>query len=151
MHKFILAIILTSSVSICQGQLRFPSISAERIGGQEVRIPDAFKGKYSLIGVGSSKKAEDELRTWQVPVYNKFIAKTGLMDGMYDVNVCFLPVFTGAMKAAKKMWSRKSLKTTRNSSWTIFTSTREKWSHSNPSESKIEVSLTSFYWMPMEG
>ncbi|MEM9051257.1 MAG: hypothetical protein AAGC47_04305, partial [Bacteroidota bacterium] len=34
-------------------------------------------------------------------IYNKFIAKTGLMDKMYDVEICFLPLFTGAMKVTK--------------------------------------------------
>ena len=29
------------------------------------------------------------------PVYQKFIAKTGMMDDMYDVNVYFIPVLTG--------------------------------------------------------
>src|SRR5690606_744479 len=60
-----------------------------------------FKAEYTLVGVGTSKKAEDDLRTWQTPVYNKFVAKTGLMDQMYEVNICFLPLFTGASKAAK--------------------------------------------------
>lgn len=79
----------------------FPSVETEKIGGEAVRVPAAFEGKYALIGIGTSQRAEDELRTWQVPVYNKFIAKTGLMDKLYDVEVCFLPLFTGAMRAAR--------------------------------------------------
>jgi len=73
----------------------------ETIEGEIVEVPDAFEGSFVFIGVGTGKKAEDELKTWQIPVYNKFIAKTGLMDEMYDVKVCFLPLFTGAMKLAK--------------------------------------------------
>ena len=53
------------------------------------------------MGVAAGKKAEEDLRTWQTPIYNKFIAKTGLMDKMYDVEICFLPLFTGAMKVTK--------------------------------------------------
>ena len=79
----------------------FPKVETEKIDGEVVEVPTAFEGKYALIGIGTSKRAEDELRTWQVPVYNKFIAKTGLMDAMFDVEVCFLPLFTGAMRAAK--------------------------------------------------
>jgi len=85
----------------------FPSVSTETIQGEVVNVPDAFEGQFSFIGVGTGKKAEDDLRSWQVPVYNKFVAKTGLMDEMYDVKVCFLPLFTGAMKAAKSQVVQK--------------------------------------------
>ena len=70
-------------------------------------VPGQFKGRFVFIGVGGSKKAEDDLRSWQNPVYNKFIAKTGLMDNMYDVEVCFLPLFTGAAKASKNQVIKK--------------------------------------------
>jgi hypothetical protein len=85
----------------------FPSVDTETLDGEIVTIPDAFSGHFTLIGVGTSKKAEDELKTWQIPVYNKFIAKTGLMDDMYDVKVCFLPLFTGVAKAAKNKVVKK--------------------------------------------
>ncbi len=79
----------------------FPTVETEMVSGKTVELPEAFLGKYAIIGVGTSKKAEEELRTWQNPIYNKFIAKTGMMDDLYDVQVCFLPLFTGAAKAAK--------------------------------------------------
>jgi len=85
----------------------FPSVETEKLDGKSVKIPDAFNGHFSFIGVGTSKKAEDELITWQIPVYNKFIAKTGLMDDMFDVKVCFLPLFTGVAKAAKNKVVKK--------------------------------------------
>jgi len=85
----------------------FPSIETEKLTGETVKVPDSFEGFYTLIGVGTSKKAEDELRTWQAPVYNKFIAKTGLMDDMYNVKVCFLPLFTGIAKAGKNKVVKK--------------------------------------------
>ena len=53
------------------------------------------------MGVATGRQAEDELHTWQIPVYNKFVAKTGMMDALFDVEVCFLPLFTGAMQAMK--------------------------------------------------
>lgn len=79
----------------------FPEVTVETIEGRTVTLPDELVGKYSLVGIAGGKKAEEMLRTWQVPVYNKFIAKTGLMDEMFDVRIRFLPLFTGAMKAAK--------------------------------------------------
>ena len=79
----------------------FPTVEAEKLDGTIVEIPNHFAGNFTLIGVASSQKAEEELRTWQAPVYNKFVAKTGLMDDMYDVDICFLPLFTGASRMAK--------------------------------------------------
>jgi hypothetical protein len=79
----------------------FPKIEAENLDGDLFQLPGSFAKPYTLVGIGTSKKAEEDLRTWQIPVYNKFIAKTGFMDEMFDVEVCFLPLFTGASKAAK--------------------------------------------------
>jgi len=97
-------LLLLSTVVSAQN---FPSVETETLNNEVVTVPDDFSGHFALIGVGTSKKAEDELRTWQVPVYNKFIAKTGLMDEMYDVKVCFLPLFTGVAKAAKNKVVKK--------------------------------------------
>jgi len=80
---------------------QFPAIEVEDLKGMTYQLPTHFDSEYTLIGIGTSKKAEDDLKTWQTPVYNKFIAKTGLMDQMYDVDICFLPIFTGASQAAK--------------------------------------------------
>lgn len=79
----------------------FPTIETETVQGKRVELPHNFLEKYTLVGIGTSKKAEEDLRSWQTPIYNKFIKKTGLMDQLYDVNVCFLPLFTGASRMAK--------------------------------------------------
>lgn len=79
----------------------FPQLIAEDLSENTVTLPDAFGNRYALTGLATTKKAEEELRTWQKPVYNKFVAKTGMMDEMFDVAVYFVPVFTGAAKAAK--------------------------------------------------
>jgi hypothetical protein len=107
MKKCLILSLFAFICSFSHGQREFPSVTTETITGKEVVVPDAFRGKFAFIGVGTSKRAEDELRTWQVPVYNKFVAKTGLMDDMYNVELCFLPLFTGAMKAAKSKVVKK--------------------------------------------
>ncbi len=100
-NKLLLLILILSLGSIEARCQTFPEVETETISGATRNLPGIFLGQYALIGVGSSQKAEDALRTWQIPVYNKFIAKTGLMDELFDVEVCFLPLFTGAMKVAK--------------------------------------------------
>lgn len=107
MKYFTLSVMLVAFASLLRAQSSFPSVITETIQGETVKVPEAFAGNYALVGVGTGKKAEEALKTWQVPVYNKFVAKTGLMDGMYDVEICFLPLFTGAMKMAKNQVVKK--------------------------------------------
>jgi hypothetical protein len=90
----------------------FPLMAAETIEDKKVNLPDDVKGKYTLLGLAYSKKSEDELNTWFEPVISKFVLKpTGLMAGMgYDVNVYFIPMFTGINAAATGTAKRKALK-----------------------------------------
>ncbi|MFZ1809161.1 MAG: hypothetical protein WAU36_18145 [Cyclobacteriaceae bacterium] len=90
----------------------FPEMDAETVEDKVVSLPNDTKGKYTLLGLAYSKKSEDELNGWFSPVFNKFIQKTtGLMAGFgYDVNVYFIPMFTGVNAAATGTAKRKALK-----------------------------------------
>jgi len=90
----------------------FPPMEAESVEDKKVKLPDDVKGKYTLLGLAYSKKSEDELNSWFQPVFEKFIQKTnGLMSGFgYDVNVYFVPMFTGVNAAATGTAKRKALK-----------------------------------------
>ncbi|MEQ8363204.1 MAG: hypothetical protein RH948_10075 [Cyclobacteriaceae bacterium] len=90
----------------------FPEMDAETVEDKVVSLPNDTKGKYTLLGLAYSKKSEDELNGWFSPVFNKFIQKTtGLMASFgYDVNVYFIPMFTGVNAAATGTAKRKALK-----------------------------------------
>lgn len=90
----------------------FPDMTAETVEDKKVNLPTDVKGKYTLLGLAYSKKSEDELNTWFNPVYSTFIQKpTGMMQGFtYDVNVYFIPMFTGVNAAATGTAKRKSIK-----------------------------------------
>jgi len=90
----------------------FPDMEAETVEDLKVNIPTDTKGKYTLLGLAYSKKSEDELNGWFEPVFYKFIQKTtGLMAGFgYDVNVYFVPMFTGINAAATGTAKKKALK-----------------------------------------
>ena len=90
----------------------FPNMEAETVEDLKVKLPESTKGKYTLLGLAYSKKSEDELNSWFSPVFNKFIQKTkGLMSGFgYDVNVYFIPMFTGINAAATGTAKKKALK-----------------------------------------
>jgi hypothetical protein len=91
----------------------FPDMQAETVEDKKVSLPGDVKGKYTLLGLAYSKKSEDELNSWFNPVFEKFIQKTngGLMAGMgYDVNVYFVPMFTGVNAAATGTAKKKAIK-----------------------------------------
>lgn len=90
----------------------FPVMEAETVEDKKVILPEAAKGKYTLLGLAYSKKSEDELNSWFQPVFEKFIQKNkGLFEGFgYDVNVYFVPMFTGVNAAATGTAKRKAIK-----------------------------------------
>jgi hypothetical protein len=116
MKKIILTtvLILTSVLSISAQVIGkfFPDMQAESVEDKVVKLPQDVKGKYTLLGLAYSKKSEDELNSWFQPVFEKFIQKTnGLMSGFsYDVNVYFIPMFTGVNAAATGTAKRKAIK-----------------------------------------
>ena len=90
----------------------FPDMEAETVDDKKIKLPFHTKGKFTLLGLAYSKKSEDELNSWFAPVFNKFIQKSkGLLSGFeYDVNVYFVPMFTGVNAAATGTAKKKALK-----------------------------------------
>lgn len=85
----------------------FPEMICEDYTGKAVNLPTDVKGKYTLICVAFSTAAEPELKTWINPIYNKFIGKVDASQADvfdvsvdYDVNLYFVPMFTGFNKLA---------------------------------------------------
>lgn len=85
----------------------FPDISGETLQGSSKSIPKDTKGKYTLLALAYSSDAENDLATWLNPVYNKFIAKTGMFDSEYDINLYFVPMFTGTNIATANTIQKK--------------------------------------------
>jgi hypothetical protein len=103
------------SIYLCLAQVigkAFPDMTAETVDDKKVNLPTDTKGKYTLLGLAYSKKSEDELNTWYSPVFSTFIQKqTGMIQGFsYDVNVYFVPMFTGVNAAAAGTAKRKAIK-----------------------------------------
>jgi hypothetical protein len=115
MIKNILTIVLVACFYSVGAQVTgrmFPDLQAETVDDKKVNLPADTKGKYTLLGLAYSKKSEDELNTWFNPVFSTFIQKTkGLMAGFgYDVNVYFVPMFTGVNAAATGTAKKKAAK-----------------------------------------
>lgn len=116
MNRIVLSFVLLLAVgNIAHAQVvgkNFPDMEAETAEDKKVKLPHDVKGKYTLLGLAYSKKSEDELNSWFQPVFEKFIQKTtGLMASFgYDVNVYFVPMFTGVNAAATGTAKRKAIK-----------------------------------------
>jgi hypothetical protein len=115
MKNLLTTIVLLASAHLTHAQVIgkiFPSMEAETVEDKKVMLPVDTKGKYTLVGLAYSKKSEDDLNGWFSPVYNKFVRKTtGMLEGMgYDVNVYFVPMFTGVNAAATGTAKKKALK-----------------------------------------
>ncbi len=109
---FIFFLLASASIQAQVVGKMFPSMEAETVEDKKVILPEAAKGKYTLLGLAYSKKSEDELNSWFQPIFEKFIQKNkGLFEGFaYDVNVYFVPMFTGVNAAATGTAKRKALK-----------------------------------------
>ena len=108
---FSLVLLATIVNAQVEGKM-FPDMVAETVEDKKVNLPTDTKGKYTLLGLAYSKKSEDELNSWFQPIFQTFIQKTsGLMSGMgYDVNVYFIPMFTGVNTAAEGTAKKKAAK-----------------------------------------
>ena len=87
----------------------FPAMECENYNGKVVNLPTDTKGKYTLLAMAFSTAAETDLKTWINPIYNKFIVKVDASKADafdvhvdYDVNLYFVPMFTGFNKLASK-------------------------------------------------
>jgi len=108
----VFALLLSLTVGAQVTGKMFPDMEAETVEDKKVKLPQETKGKYTLLGLAYSKKSEEELNSWFQPVFEKFIQKTsGVLAGFsYDVNVYFVPMFTGVNAAATGTAKRKALK-----------------------------------------
>ncbi len=115
MKKISLFIFALSTLSVANAQVvgkQFPDLSGETLEDKTVSIPKDTKGKFTLIGMAFSQKAEADLQSWVDPVYNTFINPSAIVD--YSVNVFLIPMFTGAkqptMNLAKKQMKENTEK-----------------------------------------
>lgn len=81
----------------------FPNMETEALTNQIINVPEDIKGKYSIVGLAFTKKSEQDLKSWFNPIYETFLYKPenpGIFDITYDVNGLFIPMFSGAKRAA---------------------------------------------------
>ena len=112
MIKKILFLILFGATTFVQAQVgtEFPAMEGESLTNEFVNLPDDIKGKYTIIGLAYSKKAEEYLKSWFKPAYYQFLHKPdkpSVFQITFDVNLYFVPMFTGAKRPAYKSVMKK--------------------------------------------
>lgn len=112
MKYFLTAFLLVGAIS-AYAQLdgtEFPSMDVETVDDEEINIPNDVSDKYTLVALAYSKRAEKDLSSWFSPIYNKFIREsTGVFASFsYDINVFFVPMFTGVKAAATGTAKKKA-------------------------------------------
>ena len=105
--KYLLILLLTAATLSTTAQQKFPSLTGEKLSGDQITLPEGVNDKVSIIGMAYSKKSEDMLKTWYTPMYDKFVLKRGIFDAQYDVNMLFVPMYTGTKKAAYNVSMKK--------------------------------------------
>jgi len=110
---FTLSIVLLSTAFVYSQSLvgqKFPSMETETVDDQVINLPSDVSDKYTLLGLAYSKKAEKDLNTWFSPIYHKFIKEaTGVFASFaHDINVYFVPMFTGINAVATGTAKRKT-------------------------------------------
>ena len=87
---------------------KFPTIKGETLKNKMIELPKAAKGKYCLIGIASSQKAEADLQSWMQPVYDLFINQNTFIPIDYNMEIFFVPMFTGANQATYNKVMKKT-------------------------------------------
>ena len=68
------------------------NFTGHTLNQKQLTFPLDTKGKFTILCFATSLKSQNYLQTWLDPIYQKYIAKTGIMDDAFDVNVYFIPV-----------------------------------------------------------
>lgn len=106
---FVLLLGLSLTLKAQVGQ-PFPRLEGENLIHGMINLPEQTMGKFTLIGIALSKDSEEALKGWFDPVYQQLIKKPDANDlfaNSYDLNVYFIPMFTGAKRPAYEAVMKK--------------------------------------------
>ncbi|MCB0401103.1 MAG: hypothetical protein KDD41_03405, partial [Flavobacteriales bacterium] len=90
---------------------QFPELKVENLEQKVINLPGFSKGKYCLIGLAYSKKAEADMQSWMQPVYDLFINQNTFIPVDYNLDVFFVPMFTGTNQVMYQSAMKKTKET----------------------------------------
>lgn len=93
---FVFALLMWGGITTqAQNGKMFPDLTGTTLEDKTITIPKDTKGKYTLVGVAYSQKADEALRGWFQPVYETFMDESD-----YDVHVYFVGMISGIKEVA---------------------------------------------------
>ena len=99
-RTLLLASVCSIAFAATSQQAVFPELKGETPTGKNINLPKDAKGKYTILCLAFDRSAGDRLAAWFEPAYLRFVSKHGLFAAEYDLNIWFVPMFTGMDKAA---------------------------------------------------
>ncbi len=93
------ALLLLASLQL-NAPATFPSFTGETTSGTVVSLPEQGAAGFTIVALAYGTKAEPLLEKWYAPMYNRFVAKSGLFAGTYHVDLYLVPIFLGLDRAA---------------------------------------------------
>jgi hypothetical protein len=110
-HLVLFALVMLTKTA-CFAQAAFPSVQAESMDGKNIVLP-VKNGKMTLVAMATNRKSEEALRSWYEPLYDKFIAKRGMFDSQIDINIFFVPIYSGIKQSAVEPTKKEIRKSSR--------------------------------------
>jgi hypothetical protein len=98
-------LLLASVYTQAQVGKMFPSLTGTDLLEKSITIPKDTKGKYTVVGVAYSQKADEALKGWFQPVFETFI-----YESEYDVNTYFIGMISGIKEVAAGTIEKKMKK-----------------------------------------
>ena len=108
----VLLVLMTSLVFAQTTGEVFPEMGGVTLDDEEITVPIDTKGKYTFLALAFSKEAEHDLNTWAEPLYYHFMPESkgkNLFASFYDVNLFFVPMFSGAAQVVEKNARKKAI------------------------------------------
>jgi hypothetical protein len=87
MKKISLILALISAFAFTTADKKFPDMQVKSLSGKQVNLPADLKGKFAVIAIAYSIRAQNDLNTWYTPMMSNFYTSAYM-----PVNVYFIPM-----------------------------------------------------------
>jgi len=100
--KSLIIFLLILSGNTCDSQAVFSPLSCQDLENRTITFPTT-EGSNTVVVITFSDNAEEQLKTWIDPLYQKFVAKSGMLDGLFNADIKLLSFVSVAQLAVIKM------------------------------------------------
>lgn len=108
---FVSASLLFTGLGFKGDSKKFPQLSGTTLNGKTISLPKQTEGKFAVIGIAYSLKAQEDLNTWYQPIY------TEVMENKFiPAQVYFIPM-TGNIKGMSQDKIKSKMKEGMDSEW----------------------------------